>query len=85
MESLLGQLDSSPRVVYVYAQLLGCALAEPVMVHHGQANDVLAARHEVMLTAYRAKPERFIGGSPKRTILPSAVWINPPAHDGVAV
>jgi len=63
----------------------GIAMLTPAMVHHGQANDVLAARHEVMLAAYRAKPERFIGGSPKRAILPSAVWINPPAHDGVAV
>jgi putative transposase len=63
----------------------GIAMLTPAMVHHGQADRVLAARHEVVLAAYRAKPERFIVGSPKRNVLPSAVWINPPAHDGVAV
>ncbi|BDE04907.1 IS3 family transposase [Vulcanimicrobium alpinum] len=63
----------------------GIAMLTPAMVHHGQADRVLAARHDVMLAAYRAKPERFIGGSPKRIVLPPAVWINPPAHDGVAV
>lgn len=62
----------------------GIAMLTPEMVHRGQADDVLAARHEVMLAAYRAKPERFISGSPKRHVLPSAVWINPPDHDGVA-
>lgn len=63
----------------------GIAMLTPAMVHHGHADRVLAARHDVMLTAYRAKPERFIGGSPKRIALPSAVWINPPSHDGVTV
>ena len=51
----------------------GIAMLTPAMVHHGQADHVLATRHEVMLAAHRAKPERFIGGSPKRIILPSAV------------
>jgi putative transposase len=63
----------------------GIAMLTPAMVHHGQAGSVLAARHEVMLAAYRSTPERFISGSPKRIALPSAVWINPPAYDGVAV
>lgn len=62
----------------------GIAMLTPAMVHHGRGDEVLAARHEVMLAAYHAKPERFINGSPKRAALPSAVWINPPAHDGVA-
>ena len=57
----------------------------PAMLHHGQADHVLAARNQVMLAAYHAKPERFIVGSPKRIVLPSAVWINPPAYDGDAV
>ncbi|BDE06979.1 hypothetical protein WPS_22550 [Vulcanimicrobium alpinum] len=39
----------------------GIAMLTPAMVHHGQADRVLAARHDVMLAAYRAKPERFIG------------------------
>lgn len=63
----------------------GIAMLTPAMVHHGQADRVLAARHAVMSAAFRAKPERFIGGSPKRLTIPHAVWINPPAHDGVAV
>ena len=62
----------------------GIAMLTPAMVHHGRADDVLAVRHEVMLAAYRNKPERFLSGAPKRVVLPSTVWINPPAHDGVA-
>lgn len=62
----------------------GIAMLTPAMVHHGQADRVLAARHEVMLAAYGAKPERFINGAPKRIVLPSAVWINPPAYDEAA-
>lgn len=63
----------------------GIAMLTPAIVHGGRATDVLTARHEVMRTAYRAKPERFISGPPKPTALPSAVWINPPTHDGIAV
>jgi putative transposase len=63
----------------------GIAMLTPAMVHHGQANDVLAARHQVMQDAYRTKPERFISGSPKQVALPPAVWINPPTHDGAAM
>ncbi len=63
----------------------GIAMLTPAVVHQGQADRVLAARHDVMLAAYRARPERFIGGSPKRIVLPDEVWINPPTHDGVAV
>jgi putative transposase len=63
----------------------GIAMLTPAVVHRGQAEQVLAARHEIMQAAYHAKPERFIRGLPKRIALPSAVWINPPAHDGIAV
>jgi putative transposase len=63
----------------------GIAMLTPAMVHHGQADRVLAARHEIMQAAYHAKPERFIRGLPKRPALPSAVWINPPVHDGLAM
>ncbi len=31
-----------------------------------------------MLTAYAAKPERFVNGEPKRSVLPADVWINRP-------
>lgn len=63
----------------------GIAMLTPAMVHHGQADRVLTARHGVMQKAYLAKPERFIGGAPKPITLPSAVWINPPRYDGAAV
>lgn len=59
----------------------GIAMLPPVVVHRGEADRVLAARHEIMRAAYQAKPERFICGLPKRAALPSAVWINPPTHD----
>jgi len=63
----------------------GIAMLTPAVVHRGDAERVLAARHEVMQVAYEAKPERFVRGLPKRLALPTAVWINPPAHDGIAV
>jgi putative transposase len=63
----------------------GIAMLTPAVVHRGEAEQVLAARHAVMQAAYHAKPERFIRGLPKRIALPSAVWINPPAHDRVAI
>lgn len=50
----------------------------PEMVHHGQADQVLAARHERMMMAYHRNPERFRGGPPKPQALESAVYINPP-------
>jgi putative transposase len=63
----------------------GIAMLTPATVHQGKAELVLAARHEVMSVVYRAKPERFVRGLPKRIVLPDAVWINPPAHDGTAM
>ena len=59
----------------------GIAMLAPAMVHHGQAQQVLTARHAVLQSAYQTNPARFVHGEPKRTALPSAVWINPPAHD----
>ncbi len=63
----------------------GIAMLTPAMVHEAQAEQILYARHAVMLKAHQANPERFVHGAPKRRALPSAVWINPPIHDGVAV
>ena len=57
----------------------GLGLLTPGVVHRGQADRVLEARHEVMQGAYAAHPERFVRGSPVIPALPSAVWINPPA------
>lgn len=62
----------------------GIAMLTPGTVHRGEAEAVLAARYGIMQTAYRKKPERFVGGQPKRIALPSAVWINPPSHDEAA-
>ena len=50
----------------------------PAVVHHGQAERVLADRHRVRVAAYLARPERFVNGPPRLEKLPEAVWINPP-------
>jgi putative transposase len=50
----------------------------PAAVHEGRGEAILAQRHETMLTAYAAHPERFPNGLPRRPTLPEAVWINPP-------
>jgi len=56
----------------------GLELLTPADVHHGRAEQRLAARREVMARAFEAKPERFVRGAPKVAPLPSAVWINKP-------
>mgnify|MGYP001274360818 CR=1 FL=1 len=56
----------------------GIAMLTPEMVHRGHAEAVLKQRHQVVLAAYAAHPERFINGPPKIAALPQAVWINPP-------
>lgn len=56
----------------------GIGLLTPSVVHHGQAEQVQAARLRVLEEAYRAHPERFVRGTPKPIPLPQAVWINPP-------
>ena len=57
----------------------GISLLTPASVHDGKAPAVLAARGQVLESAYRAHPERFVRGVPTTGELPSAVWINPPA------
>lgn len=59
----------------------GIAMLTPAQVHRGEAEQVLTQRHQVKLAAYRAHPERFINGPPKRAELPKEVWINPPIDD----
>jgi putative transposase len=58
----------------------GLGFLTPATVHHGRADEVLAARHRVRLAAYAAHPERFVNGPPRRESLPRAVWINPPEN-----
>jgi putative transposase len=57
----------------------GLGLLTPAMVHHGQAEAVLAARQTVLTAAHAAHPERFVRRPPRPLALPAEVWINPPA------
>ena len=57
----------------------GIGLLTPAMVHYGQAESVRAQRTAVLAVAYAAHPERFVRQRPKPPVLPTAVWINPPA------
>src|SRR5437867_8202979 len=56
----------------------GLGLLPPVVVHHGQAAAVSAARQQTLDAAYARHPERFVGGRPVPPLVPAAVWINPP-------
>ena len=53
-------------------------LLTPSDVHHGRAEQRVAARAAVLATAYGAHPERFPAGLPQPPAQPAAVWINPP-------
>jgi len=52
----------------------------PAAVHEGRADLMRTARHQVLLTAYAAHPERFVNKPPQPPHLPQAVWINPPTN-----
>jgi len=56
----------------------GLGLLTPSDVHHGLAEQRVAARAAVLATAYAAHPERFPGGLPQPPARPTEVWINPP-------
>jgi len=56
----------------------GLGLLTPSDVHHGRAEQRVAARVAVLATAYAAHPERFPAGVPLPPAQPTAVWINPP-------
>jgi len=56
----------------------GIALLTPHHVHYGLADQVIGARHQALLSAYKAHPERFVKGPPRRPALPTSVWINEP-------
>jgi putative transposase len=57
---------------------IGLGLLTPVVVHDGRADQVLAARKQVLEAAWQAHPERFVRGQPQPEQPPQAVWINPP-------
>ncbi len=57
----------------------GIAMLTPHDVHSGRAPDRVTARAQVLAFAYAARPDRFVGGPPVPTPVPTAAWINPPA------
>jgi putative transposase len=57
----------------------GIAFLTPADVYFGRAEAVLTRRHETLLAAYAAHPQRFPNGPPRRQLLPPATYINPPA------
>ena len=57
----------------------GLALLTPSDVHHGRVDATVAARHQVLLAAYAAHPDRFIRGAPVQRKPPARAWINRPA------
>jgi putative transposase len=61
----------------------GLAYLTPRQVHYGQADEVLRQRYEVLMTAYREHPERFVGGPPRVPSLARAVYINPPSAQAI--
>ena len=56
----------------------GLGLLTPHDVHHGVAEQRVAARDVVLAAAYAAHPERFPAGHPTPAAVPTEVWINPP-------
>jgi len=57
---------------------VGLGLLTPADVHHGLAEERVAARAAVLARAYAAHPERFSAGRPHPPARPVEVWINPP-------
>lgn len=59
----------------------GIGLLTPADVHAGRAPEITAARAITLDAAYAAHPERFVRRPPTPPVVPSAVWINPPAKE----
>jgi putative transposase len=56
----------------------GIGLLVPADVHHGRAEQVQAARAEILTAAYATHPERFVRRPPRPPALPTLAWINQP-------
>jgi len=59
----------------------GIGYMTPHSVHYGLAEAMRITRQTTLDAAFLAHPERFKGKSPQPHALPTAVWINPPAHE----
>jgi putative transposase len=59
----------------------GISLLTPQAVHYGLADNIIAARQEVLHAAYAMHPERFVNKPPVALPLPEVVWINPPIRE----
>ena len=60
----------------------GLGLHTPASVHYGTATAIREQRMNVLAAAYATHPERFVRAKPQPPLLPTAVWINPPALEG---
>jgi putative transposase len=56
----------------------GIALHTPASVHFGTADDMQAARADVLEAAYAANPRRFCNRKPRLPRMPTIAWINKP-------
>jgi putative transposase len=63
----------------------GIGLMTPADVHHGRALGVCDNRARTLDAAYRLHPERFVRKPPAPPALPTAVWINPPQGQHIAI
>ena len=73
-----GALPRLLRLVQHRAPSRGPRPADAADVHHGLAEQRVAARAAVLATAYAMHPERFLAGPPHPPALPAEVWINSP-------
>ena len=63
----------------------GIGLVTPQQIHYGIAQDIVDYRKEVLLSAFKDKPNRFKGKLPQPPALPKDAWINKPKSDVVRV
>ena len=56
----------------------------PAAFHHGHAEQLHAARVDVLNAAYQRHPERFVRKPPAPPQLPTAAWINKPKEVAAA-
>jgi len=58
----------------------GIGLLTPEAVHYGRGAAMTTQRAGVLMSAFHARPERFVRGVPKPPAQPTAAWINPPVN-----